>query len=272
MRTPSPRNAGSTLPHLWPTGSSRGGPHRLRPVLLLMPFGSHLAVDTLPSGFHERWLQVCLVCFRLSPSCPIRLLHTFHSLGQRGITPAFGYDAPHSSVRGTLTLLNNALLSAHYEPLRHPKAPRPSLTGVRLLDSSSTLWGFPCCVRFPWCTAVATTPAQRLAASSARFPSRISLPRFRVSGRPAHRPFRGLLGVHSRYGLHTRTVTVFRDSFTEGFNYFVTSIAAPVASGWSICRVGLSPTGKRRLFTAHHRSRRSQKAVGGVLRSGQAWD
>ena len=27
------------------------------------------------------------------------------------------------------------------------------------------------------------------------------------SGRPAHRPFRGLLSVHSRCGLHTRTVT-----------------------------------------------------------------
>jgi len=32
------------------------------------------------------------------------------------------------------------------------------------------------------------------------------------SGRPAHRPFRGLLGVHSRYGLHTRAVTVYRDT------------------------------------------------------------
>ena len=31
------------------------------------------------------------------------------------------------------------------------------------------------------------------------------------SGRPAHRLFRGLLGVHSRYGLHTRAVTVIRD-------------------------------------------------------------
>ena len=30
------------------------------------------------------------------------------------------------------------------------------------------------------------------------------------SGRPAHRPFRGLLGVHSRYGLHTRAVTSSR--------------------------------------------------------------
>jgi hypothetical protein len=75
-----------------------------------------------------------------------------------------------------------------------------------------------------------------------------------LSGRPAHRPFRGLLGVHTRYGLHTRAVTVYRDTLSEGFSHFVTSIAAPVASGWSVCRVGLSPTGKRRLFTAHTHS------------------
>src|SRR5262245_18291316 len=72
-----------------------------------------------------------------------------------------------------------------------------------------------------------------------------------LSGRPAHRPFRGLLSVHSRYGLHTRAVTVFRDTLTEGFSHFVTSIAAPVASGWSVCRVGFAPTGERRLGTAH---------------------
>src|SRR5258707_4604038 len=75
------------------------------------------------------------------------------------------------------------------------------------------------------------------------------------SGRPAHCPFRGLLGVHSRYGLHTRAVTVFRDTLSEGFSHFVASIAAPVASGWSGCRVGFAPTGKRRLFTAHARTR-----------------
>jgi len=66
-----------------------------------------------------------------------------------------------------------------------------------------------------------------------------------------HRPFRGLLGVHSRYGLHTRAVTVYRDQLSEGFSHFVTSMTAPVASGWSGCRVGLAPTGKRRLCTAH---------------------
>ena len=70
-----------------------------------------------------------------------------------------------------------------------------------------------------------------------------------LSGRPAHCPFRGLLGVHSRYGLHTRAVTVFRDTLIEGFSHFVTSMTAPIASGWSGCRVGLALTGKRRLFT-----------------------
>jgi hypothetical protein len=35
--------------------------------------------------------------------------------------------------------------------------------------------------------------------------------------------------------------------YTEGFSHFVTSMTAPVASGWSVRRVGLAPTGKRRL-------------------------
>src|SRR6202030_3559711 len=37
----------------------------------------------------------------------------------------------------------------------------------------------------------------------------------------------------------------------EGFSHFVTSMTAPIASGWSGCRVGLAPTGKRRLVTGH---------------------
>ena len=44
----------------------------------------------------------------------------------------------------------------------------------------------------------------------------------------------------------------------EGFRHFVTSMSAPVASGWSGCRVGLAPTGKRRLFTAHTHSCRTE--------------
>jgi len=36
-------------------------------------------------------------------------------------------------------------------------------------------------------------------------------------------------------------------------------VTAPIASGWSGCRVGLAPTGKRRLFTAHANSRHPRR-------------
>lgn len=67
--------------------------------------------------------------------------------------------------------------------------------------------GFPCCARFPCVHAVATTPAQRrtvLLCSS--IPSYQPSPKG-SSGRPVHRPFEGLLSVHSHYGLHTRAAT-----------------------------------------------------------------
>jgi hypothetical protein len=52
----------------------------------------------------------------------------------------------------------------------------------------------------------------------------------------------------------TLALSPIRDTHSEGFSYFVTSIAAPVASGWSGRRVGFAPTGKRRLVTAHTHS------------------
>src|ERR1700675_2681666 len=123
-------------------------------------------------------------------------------------------------------------------------------------SSLTTPWGLPCCVRFPCVHAVATTPAQRLGVLLRSFTQPYQPSPKGLSGRPAHRHFRGLLGVHSRYGLHTRAVTVYRDTLTEGFSHFVASMTAPVASGWSGCRVGLTPTGKRRLSTAHTQSGR----------------
>jgi len=67
-----------------------------------MPFGFHLAMDTLPSGALPR----------NSAFLPLS--------GQRGITPAFGYGAPHPGARGTSTLLNNVLLSTQYATVRLP--------------------------------------------------------------------------------------------------------------------------------------------------------
>jgi hypothetical protein len=104
--------------------------------------------------------------------------------------------------------------------------------------------------------AVATTPAQRLGVFFALLTHPYQPSPKGLSGRPAHCPFRGLLSVHSRYAC-TLALSPIRDTHFEGFSYFVTSIAAPAASGWSDCRVGLAPTGKRRLVTAHTQLRRS---------------
>ncbi len=52
---------------------------------------------------------------QLSPSCPFRPLHPFRFLRPARLrTPLLGYGAPHSSARGTSTLLNNALLSTRF--------------------------------------------------------------------------------------------------------------------------------------------------------------
>ena len=49
----------------------------------------------------------------------------------------------------------------------------------------------------------------------------------------------------------TLALSPIRDTLIEGFSHSATSMTAPVASGWSDCRAGLAPTGKRRLCTAH---------------------
>jgi len=72
-----------------------------------------------------------------------------------------------------------------------------------------------------------------------------------MAGRLPHHVFRGLLSVHSRYGLHTHQVT-FMTLYTGGFSRFVTSTTAPIATGWNeSCRAGFAPAGKPCLCTAH---------------------
>ncbi len=52
------------------------------------------------------------------------------------------------------------------------------------------------------------------------------------AGRLLHHCFRGLLSVHSRYGLHARRVA-FATLYTRGFSSLVASPAALIATGWS---------------------------------------
>src|SRR6202790_412943 len=95
-------------------------------------------------------------------------------------------------------------LPRYNEPLRLPRAPDLSLTGVRLAIPDHAL-GSPvlrslslctCCRHYP---GTATGRTASLNSPKSCQPSPIW-----QSGRPVHYPFRGLLGVHSRYGLYTR--------------------------------------------------------------------
>src|SRR5215472_4808185 len=83
----------------------------------------------------------------------------------------------------------------------------------------------------------------------ARYPSRVSLPRkgCRVGMRIV---LFEACSAFTRVTACTLALSPIRDTLIEGFSHFVTSMTAPIASGWSVCRVGFAPTGKRRLCTA----------------------
>src|SRR4030088_1030277 len=70
------------------------------------------------------------------------------------------------------------------------------------------------------------------------------------SGLSPHTPCQSP-GALTRVAACTLALSPIRHTLIEGFSHFVTSMTAPIASGWSGCRVGLAPTGKRRLCTAH---------------------
>ena len=98
-------------------------------------------------------------------------------------------------------------LQRYYEPLRHSRAPGLSLASVRLIIANHAL-GLPVFRAFSLCTYRRHYPGA--ASGPYRFAHFIQTyqpsPKG-LSGRPARCPFRGLLSVYSRCGLHTRAVT-----------------------------------------------------------------
>jgi hypothetical protein len=84
----------------------------------------------------------------------------------------------------------------------------------------------------PWVCMLSPLPRQvRVTKSLITNPSSSAFPKLRM-GRLLHYRFRGLLSVHSRYGLQTRRVA-YATLYTGGLGGFVTSTAAPIATGWS---------------------------------------
>ena len=132
-------------------------------------------------------------------------------------------------------------------------APDLSLAGIRLVIAGHTL-GLPVLRTLSLCTCCRHYPgaaAGRTLRSAS--PSRISLPRkgCRVGLRIV---LFEACSAFTRVTACTLALSPIRDTLIEGFSHFVASMTAPIASGWSGCRVGLAPTGKRRLCTAHARS------------------
>jgi hypothetical protein len=132
-------------------------------------------------------------------------------------------------------------------------APELSLPGIRLIIPDHAL-GAPVLRALSLCTCCRHYPGAAAGCTYfAHSPSRLSLPR------KGHRVGLRIVlfeacSAFTRVTACTLALSPVRDTHSEGFSYFVTSIAAPVASGWSVRRVGLAPTGKRRLVTAHTHS------------------
>src|SRR3984893_8624704 len=145
-------------------------------------------------------------------------------------------------------------LHRYCEPLRHPSTPRPSLTGVRLIIPDHAL-GFPVLPALSLCTCCRHYPGAAEGRTPRSYsPIRISLPRkgCRVG---LHIGIFEACSAFTHVAARTLARSPIRDPLPEGFRHFVTSMPAPVASGWSGCRVGLAPTGKAPPYHGAHGKR-----------------
>ena len=113
-------------------------------------------------------------------------------------------------------------------------APGLTVTGPQLVVTTDLAIGFPVLRALSLYTCCRHYPGTATGGTASSFRQSYQLSPKGDSGQPAHRPFRGLLSVHSRYGLHTRAVTVYRDTLIEGLSHLVTSMTSPIASGRSI--------------------------------------
>ena len=164
-------------------------------------------------------------------------------------------------------------LHRYYEPLRHPTRPGLSLAGVRLGSHAATAGasrvasGFlvqTCHRHYPGGTVepVARASAPRARACAPR--RRPSLLFWQVGSRID--PFRGLLGVHSRYGLPARGIA--KRPFPSKAS--AASLPPPplrlLPAGTTSCRVGLAPTENQRLSRRTKMPRLRFNSASGIFR------
>jgi hypothetical protein len=189
-------------------------------------------------------------------------------LGNMATLPTLDGHANVPEVR-PLPSIGITRLHRYYEPLRRPTRPGLALAGVRLVHFTTAgasrvatvLLIQTCRHHYPGGTAGGNRVVPLNEPATAAFP----IP---LLGRLPHCAFRGLLGVHSRYGLPARG-TAYAVLCIEGFGSFVTSTTAPIATGWNdSCRVGIAPTEERRLVTAHKGTGNKRGLISFSLTSG----
>ena len=151
-------------------------------------------------------------------------------------------------------------LRRYYGPLRYPSRPSLSLAGVWLRGSAPRRSGFPCCVdlRVPTCRR--HYPGGPLGSDRSWdgvfqpfpfIPSGSGLPHTSARSAP-HWTFRGLLDVHSRYGLSARCIAkaTHLSRRLRRFRYLHRRSDSYRLERPS-CRVGIAPTEDQHLSTAH---------------------
>src|SRR5262249_40474154 len=143
-------------------------------------------------------------------------------------------------------------LPRYYEPLRRPTRPGLALASFRLAVTHRHRWGFPCCaaLRVQACRRPYPGGPPDGIGSLPRCPPRPPSLFFRQVRSRITRFGPGSAFPHVTAGLPARSPEATPPS--EGFGSFVTSTAAPIATGRSeSCRVGVAPTEELPLCTAH---------------------
>jgi hypothetical protein len=123
-------------------------------------------------------------------------------------------------------------LQRYCEPLRHPRAPGLSLTGVRLIIPDHAQ-GLPVLRALSWCTCCRHYPGA--AAGRSLRSSHPTVSAFPGRGRRVglHIDLFEACSAFTRVAACTLARSPLRDPLSEGFRHFVASMPAPVASGWS---------------------------------------
>src|SRR4051812_24102807 len=219
------------------------------PVLLLMPFGFHLAMDTLPSGeLQVLGFRSALACVRLSLSCPFKLLHTFHLPRPTRHYPRLRIQRSSFERRRDF---NPPEQRAAQRTLRSDPTPpartclqygiKPFQTGLSVRQAR---WRSPgsraCC--FSACAGSQTTQGRLAARDSAT--SRVAFPAGETVGVPGSKPFRSSIARPTDTLVYASTHTSRCQSQDSGSRW--TSLSPS-------CRALSSPT-TCRLFRNHYPS------------------